>query len=266
MQLIDIGANLAHDSFDADREAVIQRAFGAGVAQIVVTGSDAASNAAAADLAAAHPGRLFATAGCHPHHAKDAGPALYRQQRDLAAQGAVVALGEMGLDFFRDLSPRPLQEQVFAAQLAVCAEAGLPAFLHQRDAHERFVPILREFRDRLPGAVVHCFTAGQRELYDYLDLGCHIGITGWLCDERRGASVFELAPEIPADRLMIETDAPYLLPRTLTPKPAGRRNEPGYLPEVLAVLARARGEDPAVTAAAATATTKGFFQLPAPPG
>ncbi|MDN5937637.1 MAG: TatD family hydrolase [Salinisphaera sp.] len=264
--MIDIGANLAHDSFDADRDAVLTRATAAGVAQIVVTGSDYRSNAAAAQLAASHPGRLFATAGLHPHHAGDADEALYEQLRTLAAQGAVVALGEMGLDFFRDLSPRADQERVFARQLALAVETGLPAFLHQRDAHERFLPILREHRDKLAGAVAHCFTGGRDELHAYLDLDCHIGITGWICDERRGARLLGCVADIPADRLMIETDAPYLLPRSLRPRPKSRRNEPAHLTAVLETVAQARGETPRQTATQTSANARAFFGLPLPAG
>lgn len=262
MHLIDIGANLAHDSFADDLEAVLERAHEAGVAQLVITGSDPESNTAAAAIAAERPGRLFATAGCHPHRASKAGEDLYTQMRDLAARPEVVALGEMGLDFFRDLSPRPVQEQVFERQLETAVAAGKPVFLHQRDAHERFLPILKDYRDKLPGAVAHCFTAGREELHAYLDLDCHIGITGWICDERRGKHLLEIVGDIPADRLMLETDAPYLMPRTIQPKPETRRNEPANLPYVLETVAAARGEELETVAAATTETAQRFFDLP----
>lgn len=262
MDLIDIGANLAHDSFADDLEAVLDRAYEAGVTRIVVTGSSPDSNEAAAAMAADHPGRLFATAGCHPHRADAADEALYERMRVLAARPEVVALGEMGLDFFRDLSPRPIQERAFERQLETAASVGIPVFLHQRDAHERFLPILKSYRDALPGAVAHCFTADREELYAYLDLGCHIGITGWICDERRGAHLLEIAGDIPSDRLMLETDAPYLMPRTIRPKPETRRNEPANLPYVLETVAAARGESPEVVAAATTETARRFFGLP----
>lgn len=263
MDLIDIGANLAHASFDHDLESVLERAAAAGVVQIVVTGSDYHSNNAAAALAAAHPQRLFATAGLHPHHADRANEALYSQLQTLAGRGAVVALGEMGLDFYRDLAPRRDQERAFCRQLEIAAAVGLPVFLHQRDAHDRFLPILRGNRDALSGIVAHCFTGGRKELHAYLDLDCHIGITGWLCDERRGHHLLEIVADIPADRLMIETDAPYLLPRNLRPKPKSRRNEPRHLPAVLDAVAKARGEAPEDTAAATTKTARRFFGLPA---
>lgn len=264
MDLIDIGANLAHDSFDADLDTVLAHAAEAGVTQIVVTGSDTESNEKALRIAANHPGRLFCTAGCHPHRASAADETLYRRMRELAREEAVVALGEMGLDFFRDFSPRPQQELAFERQLETAAETGMPVFLHQRDAHERFLPILRQFRDALPAAVAHCFTAGRKELYDYLDLDCHIGLTGWICDERRGSHLLELVPDVPADRLMLETDAPYLMPRTIRPRPETRRNEPANLPYVLKTVAAARGESERALAAATSATARRFFGLPEP--
>lgn len=262
MDLIDIGANLAHESFAADIDAVLARAREAGVSQIVVTGSDPESNVAAARLAASHPDMLYATAGCHPHLAERANDELYRQMRELAGRPEVVALGEMGLDFFRDISPRPVQERAFERQLETAAEADMPVFLHQRDAHDRFLPILRNYRDALPAAVAHCFTADRKALYAYLDLGCHIGITGWICDERRGRHLLELVRDIPADRLMLETDAPYLMPRTIRPRPKTRRNEPANLPYVLKTVAEARGESPDRVASNATAAARRFFNLP----
>jgi len=182
---------------------------------------------------------------------------------DLARAPEVRAVGETGLDFNRDFSPRADQERVFVAQLETAARIGKPLFLHQRDAHQRFLAILREYLPSVPAAVVHCFTDGAAELDDYLDLGLYIGITGWICDERRGAHLREIVGRVPADRLMIETDAPYLLPRDLQPRPKSRRNEPAYLPHIAEAIARARGERPEDLAAAATATARRFFDLPA---
>src|SRR5699024_867619 len=156
--------------------------------------------------------------------------------RALAAHPEVVAIGETGLDFFRDFSPRPQQEAAFRAQLELAAELDMPVFLHQREAHARFLPILRDHLSALPAAVVHCFTGTDTELDAYLDAGCHIGITGWICDERRGHHLRDLVARVPAGRLMIETDAPYLLPRDLRPKPRSRRNDPMHLAHVAATV------------------------------
>ncbi len=261
MHLIDIGANLAHDSFDPDRDAVMARAAAHGVVQMVVTGSSEESTAKAIDLARTHPGVLFATAGVHPHHAADltleALPALEAAARETE----VVAVGECGLDYFRDFSPRDLQRRAFGWQLEVAAKIGKPVFLHQRDAHEDFFAILREHRAALKGGVAHCFTAGEKERDAYLELGLFIGITGWINDERRGLHLREVVKGIPADRLMLETDAPYLMPRDIKPAPKTRRNEPANLPYVLRAVATARGDSPDSVAAASTANARAFFEM-----
>ena len=265
MQWIDIGANLTHDSFDADREAVIARAHAAGVGQIVVTGASVAGSRAALELARAHPGRLFATVGVHPHHAEELAEAQLPELRALLQQPAAVAVGECGLDYFRNFSPRPAQRRAFGLQLRLAAECGKPVFLHQRDAHEDFAALLREHVGALRGAVAHCFTAAERELEAYLALGLSIGITGWFCDERRGAHLAALVGRIPVQRLMLETDAPYLLPRDLAPPARTRRNEPMYLPHIGAAVARARAETPEDCAAHTSAHARAFFGLPQAP-
>jgi len=275
MQLIDIGANLSHETFDHDRDAVLQRARDAGVAQLVVTGASREHSPKALALAQAHPGFLFATAGVHPHHASDYTDECDAEMRALHAHAEVVAVGECGLDYFRDLSPRPAQRRAFERQLQIGVDLaveglaangmGKPLFLHQRDAHADFMAMMKNFDGRLGPAVVHCFTGSRAELFDYLDQDWHIGITGWLCDERRGQHLRELVKHIPGDRLMIETDAPYLLPRTVKPQPSHRRNEPMYLAHIVEELARDRGEDVAVTAASTAATARAFFRLPRNP-
>ncbi len=260
--LIDIGINLAHDSYDADRDAVIARAAAAGVVQLVVTGSSAASSRTAISLSRQHPHRLFATAGVHPHHAADLTPDVLAELRELTLEPQAVAVGECGLDYYRDYSPRAAQRDAFHRQLELAARCGKPVFLHQRDAHDDFIAVLREHWPALAGGVAHCFTGGARELECYLELGLAIGITGWICDERRGAHLLELVRRIPADRLLLETDGPYLLPRDLGAKPSSRRNEPVYLPHIAAVVARARGEPVEALARASTEATRRLFRIP----
>jgi TatD DNase family protein len=262
-ELIDIGINLTHDSYDNDRDAVMARARAAGVTQMVVTGASGASSHNAAELARLHPQRLFATAGVHPHHSSELTPELADQLETLARRPEVVAVGECGLDYFRDFSPRETQRAAFARQLEIAVRVGKPVFLHQRDAHDDFIAILREHHRALgAGAVAHCFTGNAAELAAYLELGLAIGITGWICDERRGHHLLPLMREIPANALMLETDGPYLLPRDLTPKPSSRRNEPAYLPHIAAVVARARGETLEHLARTSTDTARRFFGLP----
>ena len=262
MELIDIGANLAHDSFDDDRAAVLERAAEAGVTRMIVTGSSDESNRRAAELVADRRGTLFSTAGVHPHHAADYTHASDALIRELVGRENVVAVGECGLDYFRNFSPREDQLRVFRAQLDIAIDTGMPVFLHQRDAHDDFVEVLEDALPRLSRAVAHCFTGEHESLREYLAMGLYIGITGWICDERRGRRRYEIAGVIPDDRLMIETDAPYLLPRTLRPKPKTRRNEPAWLPEVLRVVAEARGQSVEHVARITTENAERFFCLP----
>jgi TatD DNase family protein len=258
LDLIDIGSNLTHGSFAEDRDAVMSRALQAGVRRQIVTGADLGSSHQAAALAAEHPARLWSTAGVHPHHAQSFSASQATELLDLLRLDSVVAVGECGLDYYRNLSPPDAQRQAFIAQLDIAVEVRKPVFLHQRDAHGDFAAILREYAGRLHGGVAHCFTGGDVELDAYLALGLHIGITGWACDERRGLALRNSVPRIPLERLLIETDAPYLLPRDMTPQPKLRRNEPGYLPHIAATVAGLRGVS---VEAIGTATTRNAVML-----
>ena len=263
--LIDIGANLGNKAFRGDLDAVLGRAREAGVEAIVATGTSVTASRGAWEIAEAVRGsgspRLFATAGIHPHHASTFGPDALVALRELCARPEVVAVGECGLDFDRNFSPRAEQLRCFEAQLELAAELGMPVFLHERSAHVEFAEILARHRSRIVRAVVHCFTGTGESLARYLDLDLHVGITGWICDERRGTHLRELVGRIPKDRLMIETDAPYILPRDIRPKPKSNRNEPALLPYVLRAVASARGESPEDLARSTTETARAFFGL-----
>jgi TatD DNase family protein len=261
-ELIDIGANLAHDSFDDDRDAMMQRAAAAGVTTMIVTGSSDASNRRAAELAKANPGVLYSTAGVHPHHASDYTDASDALIRELIQQPEVVAVGECGLDYFRNFSPREAQLDAFRRQLEIARDTGLPVFLHQRDAHDDFIELLEPALPDLSRAVAHCFTGEHESLREYLALGLYIGITGWICDERRGRHLYDIVDVIPDDKLLIETDAPYLMPRTIQPKPKTRRNEPMYLAEVVRIVAEARSQSIEHVARVTTENARRFFSLP----
>jgi TatD DNase family protein len=258
MRLTDIGANLTHNSFHEDLDAVLARARTAGVDTIVVTGTSIEESRRATELADAH--RLYATAGVHPHLARECNAGTIPALRALAQHPKVVAIGECGLDYNRNYSPHPDQEKWFVAQLELAAELGKPLFLHSRDAHPRFAEILRNLR--VGKAVAHCFTGEGEELRAYLDLGLYVGITGWICDERRGRHLVDLVKEIPQNRLLLETDSPYLTPRDLHPQPRARRNEPAFLAHIARAVARARGESPEAIAAASTRNAREFFGLP----
>ncbi len=260
--LVDIGLNLTHDSFDSDRDALIERAQAVGVKYMLITGSSLASTQAALELARRYPQWLRATAGIHPHHAAEFLTSERGALLGLLMQPEVVATGECGLDYFRNLSPKPDQERVFRLQLELAVESRKPLFLHQRDAHGSFVAMLKDYLPTAAGAVAHCFTGDRTQARDYLDNGLYIGITGWLCDERRGQELRDAVQYIPLERMLIETDAPYLLPRDLAPQPKSRRNEPMYLPHVLSTIAQCRGQDASEIAAATTENARRLFGWP----
>jgi TatD DNase family protein len=259
--LIDIGANLTHDSFDADRDEVLARARAAGVQRLIVTGASDHGSRKAAQLAAAHPGILYATAGVHPHHASEYTDESGALIRELADRRDVVAVGECGLDYFRTYSPQDAQRDAFKAQLEIAVEIGKPLFLHQRDAHNDFVKLLAAHSADISGGVAHCFTGTAEQMHAYLELGLYIGVTGWVCDERRGHDLQKAIGELPLDRLLLETDAPYLIPRDLPEKLAARRNEPCVLTHILTSVAGYMGRDEAEVAAAATRNSETLFRL-----
>jgi TatD DNase family protein len=264
MPLIDIGANLTNNRFHEDLNEVLARAQQAGVGQIIVTGTSLAASRGAFALTQRHPGLLYATAGVHPHDAKHWDQHSAKQIHALLKNPQVVAVGECGLDFNRNFSPKEQQLACFEAQLELAAEVQKPVFLHDRDAHADFLTLLKRHRPKLNGAVVHCFTGTREEMRAYLDLDCHIGITGWVCDQRRGQSLRDAVRFLPKERLMLETDAPFLTPPNLSPKPVANRNEPAFLPQVLATLARIMQVTPASLAQQTTHNSRSFFGLPLP--
>ncbi|MFY8326915.1 TatD family hydrolase [Pseudoalteromonas sp. ZZD1] len=251
--LIDAGINLTNHQFDGHHEAVIARAKAENINQMLLIGCDIPSSQQALNLAKKH--LLLATAGVHPHDAKTADQQLEQQLRLLAAQPEVVAIGECGLDYNRDFSPRDTQRSVLTRQLKLAEQLNLPVYLHERDASEDMLKILKQHKIR---GVLHCFTGDESALAQYLELDLYIGITGWVCDERRGQELQQLIPSIPLERLLLETDAPFLIPRTIKPKPKSRRNEPSYLPYVCQTIATLKGLD---FATVAKQTTLNFQQL-----
>jgi TatD DNase family protein len=263
MKLIDIGVNLTHPSFNRDREGVIEAAARAGVSPLVITGTGEKASREALCFAAGYsekkPGALYATAGVHPHEVRFCGERTIETLRELALAYKAVAIGECGLDYNRNFSSQDAQRKWFEKQIELAVELSLPLFLHERDASEDFTGILKNCGARVPAKVVHCFTGNEAELMKYLDLGCHIGLTGWICDERRGTHLEALVKKIPSDRIMIETDAPFILPRNLPEKVRARRNEPKYLPYIAGTIARCLGRDPEDFAAETFTNTRRFF-------
>jgi len=235
--LVDIGVNLTSKQFEKDTNEVIQRALQSGVGKMIVTGTNLLESEKALQLNKQYPGVLYSTAGIHPHHAKEFSPGLVTKLASLLEEDSVRALGECGLDFNRNFSTPAAQLICFEAQLELAVEKNAAVFLHQRDAHQDFIAILSKYIEKLPAAVAHCFTGNQKELQCYLEMGLYIGITGWICDDRRGQVLSSIVNQIPLDKLMIETDAPYLLPGDMQPKPRSRRNEPAFLPHICQAVA-----------------------------
>ncbi len=260
--MIDIGANLGHSSFLDDLEEVIQAARSTGVQRIIVTGTDLEESNKALRLASRFPEMLSCTAGVHPHHADEvAGSSTWLEElKCLADSGQVCALGETGLDHHRNFASRENQRRVFGMQLDLAEELQKPVFVHERDTAGEVAEMLESRKSSIRGAVVHCFTGTLEDLQRYLDAGFMIGITGWVCDERRGAPVQALVKEIPDDRLMIETDAPYLTPRNM-PRPYPRRNVPSNLVWVLRKLAELRKQDEEGLAEITANNARRFFSL-----
>jgi TatD DNase family protein len=259
--LIDIGVNLAHDSFDSDRETVIAEAQAVGVSRMIVTGTSVTQSAKAVELGLGHPGVLFATAGIHPHHASELDEHSITALEGLLESDVAVAVGECGLDYFRNFSPQSDQLRAFEAQLELAITTRRPVFLHQRDAHDDMLRVLARHRSNLVGGVAHCFTGDETQLAAYLELDLYVGITGWICDERRGEQLQQAARSLPLERLLLETDAPYLLPRDLEPAPKSRRNEPRYLPHIAQKVAAIMDVPVADVIAASTRNAFSLFAL-----
>ena len=275
MKLIDIGINLMNPSYDRDRGDVVKAAVAAGVTPLVITGSGERSSLAAvlyaSSYSAGKPGALYSTAGVHPHEAKNCGNNTMDFLRELVREkpnqnpggrlSIVKAIGECGLDYNRDFSPRDVQRRWFVKQAELAAELSLPLFLHERDAFIDFSIILKEHINAVPAAVVHCFTGTGDELEHYLSLDCYIGITGWICDERRGRHLRELIKIIPPDKLMLETDGPYLLPRDLPLKVRNKRNEPKFLPHIAETAALCLGKSQVRLARETYENSRRFFGI-----
>ncbi len=259
--MIDIGLNLSHESFKPDLAAVIQRALDSGVTQGILTGASQQGSIEAYELTQSYPNLFYSTAGVHPHYSNEYTAEVHKTLEDLLENDQVIAVGECGLDFNRNFSTPTEQEHAFRQQLEIAKDTQLPVFLHQRDAHDLFLEILKDNINEISGGVAHCFTGNKEQMKDYLDLGLYIGITGWVCDERRGHDLQEAITYLPADKILIETDAPYLLPRDLKPKPKSRRNEPMHLRHILDTIARLRSEDAEQLARITVENTKKLFKI-----
>ena len=256
----DIGANLTHTSFSEDVEMLISQASQEGVGRLSVTGSNLEESIKAYRLVKAFPDHLISTAGIHPHEAKQYSGSSFTEIRDLLKANGVNAIGETGLDFHRNFSTPAQQIKSFEAHIELAIDTGMPLFLHEREAHKKFIEMLRPIRNKLPKTVVHCFTGNETELKTYIDMGFYIGITGWICDERRGKHLEDIVSLIPLDKIMAETDAPYLLPRDMGVKKSSR-NEPKYLPHIVNKISSHREEESELITSSIYQNSLDFFKL-----
>jgi TatD DNase family protein len=203
---------------------------------MIVTGVNEEGSIEASKLSKKYNSFLYSTVGIHPHHANEYNGSAENVIKKLIKEKHIVAVGECGLDYYRNYSSVENQKNAFISQINIANESKLPLFMHQRDAHEDFEEILKINLNKIHNGVVHCFTGTEEMLISYLEMGFYIGITGWICDERRGSGLQKIVKNIPLNRLLVETDCPYLLPRTLESKPKNRRNEPKYLPEIVKMI------------------------------
>ena len=260
-KLIDIGLNLMHKSFRKDRKEIIEEAKKVGVSKFIITGTNVKSSQIASEYALNYPDVLYSTSGVHPHDAKTCNDKTLNELQKIAENPSVVAIGECGLDYNRDFSPRDVQREWFEKQIKLAEELNMPLFLHERDAHEDMYNILEKHDKIAKKAVIHCLTGTKSEAENYIDLGCYIGVTGWICDMKRGKSLQEAVSVIPSDKLMIETDAPFLIPKNFDNKPKKNRNEPKDLPHILNTIANYKNEDVEKLGKEVTKTTKKFFKI-----
>ena len=259
--LIDIGVNLMHRSFNKDREELVKIAENNGVSPLILTGTTERSSLETMEYASKYNGKLYSTAGVHPHNAKDCNENTIDNLRRMAKNPVVVAIGECGLDYNRDFSPRKKQRKWFERQIILANELEMPLFLHERDAFDDLSDILERYEGKIKNAVVHCFTGDKKSLEAYIDMGCYIGITGWINDERRGGNLKKLLNLIPEDKLMIETDAPFLFPRDMKGMGKNGRNEPKFLPHILETIADEVNRDPKELSDIIYKNTCDFFEI-----
>jgi TatD DNase family protein len=260
--LIDIGLNLASGRFQRDWTGVVAQAQAVGVEKFILTGTSLSiSEEVARRAAKLGPNTAYFTAGVHPHRAEEWDAKTAPRLRELLALRAAVAVGETGLDYNRDIAPRSLQRKVFEHQVQLACELQMPLFLHERDAAADLLAILDAHKAQLPPCVVHCFTGGAAQALAYVERGFYLGVTGWVGQSSRNAELLTAMPVIPANRLMLETDAPYLTPPGYRPAQPGR-NEPAAMVLVAELAAKARGVPVSQVRADAYTATKEFFRLP----
>ncbi len=256
----DAGVNLFSAQFDPDRQQVVAQAQAAGITELLLISSDLAETQLNLAFCRNHSG-AFCTAGVHPHQADRVHPDWLTILEQQLLQPEVVAVGECGLDYNRMFSEKQQQRRVFSAQLSLAKQHAKAVYLHERDAFSDQIDLLQSHQ--VSHGFAHCFTGDDTLLRAYLDLGLYIGITGWLCDERRGGALQQALKFVPLDRLVLETDAPYLLPRNLQDKPKSRRNTPACLPAIGSKVAELLQLELAAVASMSRTNSLKLFGIPA---
>ena len=236
-EIADIACNFTSDRFDNDLDEVIERAIANKITKFGLICSRLSDLDKLLEIYNRYSKDMFFTIGVHPHHANEINEQYLEKLKEIINKNNPHAIGETGLDFFRNLSTYEQQMFAFEEQIKIAIKKNKPLFLHQRDSHDDFIKILRKYSSDISKAVVHCFTGTQEQLDDYLELDCYIGVTGWICDEKRNIELRETIKNIPLERLMIETDCPYLIPKDLPNKPKNNRNEPAHLSHIAKVIA-----------------------------
>ena len=240
---IDIACNFTHESFKHNLDEVINNAEQAGVGKFVLLCASLADIDPIKVIQDNAPEKYFISAGIHPHHATEILEINYDALLNKLKSISPNAIGETGLDYFRNISPPDIQKKSFGMHIEIAKELSLPLYLHQRDAHGDFIRIIKENISNFPKFVVHCFTGTQAELDEYLELGAYIGLTGWICDAKRNIDLRKSIKNIPIEKMMIETDSPYLIPKNLMVKPNKNINEPKYLPHIANEICELTGYD-----------------------
>ena len=261
MLLADSCFNITHESFKGDLDDIIKKAIEQDVGYYFCPSSKENEIKDILDLSSDYKNRIICSVGIHPHNASELKPDTIKNLEPFLDNEQVKSVGEIGLDYFRNFQSPEIQIKCFIAFLQLAANKKYPVFLHHREAFEDFYPILKDYIDNIPQSIVHCFTGSKYELKKFLDLGLFIGITGWICDPKRGANLKELIKYIPPDRLIIETDAPYLVPKNLKIKPKNNRNEPYYLPHILEEISLHIGRDKEKIALETTSNFKKLFRI-----
>jgi TatD DNase family protein len=253
--LADSHAHIDDERFDADREEVVARALAAGVSLIVNIGADMSSSARSVALAETYPG-IYAAVGMHPHDSQDMQETDYLQLERWTTHPKVVAIGEIGLDYHYDLSPRPVQKEVFLRQLDLARKTGKPFIIHEREAHADMMDIIRNAARGLNG-VFHCFSGSVETAREYLKMGFYISVAGPVTFPK-SLKTKEVAKTVPLDRLLVETDSPYLTPHPFR----GKRNEPAHVRLVAEEIANLRDISLEELAEATTANVRRLFNIP----